>query len=404
MTVIVGYTFEDTPVIVGDALISQVLRPEQDAPSILLDTPARNNVNRFLGDYAWAEVAYMKQKINIMNKHVIVGWSGSETQAKAALRDIKEWSIKNKKDTSSFSSLIRSIPERDLDDCSLLGFARGKTHTNVVYCNMIKYDQSPFDNLWISGSGQNDVVNILSHVDFDALERSRNDKRKSYTAAIAAALELSAKCFSFDFFSGLNLKSFWGGAMEVACFSNKQAKKVDDILYAFWVYTNEESEIKHFGIEPIFVKINYQNSNMIIRVLKLKENGTSDAEFHNKFFVVRPLLLPEHERNATHVTIRVPDMSCKFLCSTVLRLRDNAIIGSVSDVVYCNNRRSPILFSQDDKHIDVRIYDPYHRHILMKAMKRFHSDYNFNEDSLKISHFNSQDEMTSYVRGVPSVE
>jgi hypothetical protein len=63
---------------------------------------------------------------------------------------------------------------------------------------------------------------------------------------------MAAEAAGLEHFSGANLVDRWGGAIEVASFERRRAKKLSDTLYAFWDFQTEAGGRLELMLPPRF--------------------------------------------------------------------------------------------------------------------------------------------------------
>ncbi|WP_423868820.1 hypothetical protein [Bradyrhizobium sp.] len=81
---------------------------------------------------------------------------------------------------------------------------------------------------------------------------SRRFSASDELTAVLFAMLMAAEAAGLEHFSGANLVDRWGGAIEVASFERRRAKKLSDTLYAFWEFQTEAGGRLELMLPPRF--------------------------------------------------------------------------------------------------------------------------------------------------------
>jgi len=376
MTLIMGYTYGDHPVLLGDVLLSRDGESEQ-----IFDLPTYTDINNQMVGKVEAHVTGMRQKVNILSDKLIVAWAGNQAQARLALRDLKELVDSGSISADTVRQCIASIPPEDSWDLSLIGLYRDKTVTSYFLKSVTKFDFQPLSNVFMAGSGTNTMANLLDRAAVPSLGDLEEDARAPFAVAGLTALWLAAQATGIEALSGTNLLERWGGAIEIASFDRGAAFKIPNILYSFWECKEEDGKkINTLRMLPYFIKNEYQGQHLVTRTLQ----GTGNANalnFSNRVCVIPPLLYSNVYDGK--ISVDIPSLDYDFLCTSILYTKNGAVHDILGLATGCGAYPHPVRFDLQGDQIAVGMEPGWYETVAKSAFRQIHPDLEVQESSMR---------------------
>jgi hypothetical protein len=300
MTVIIGLTIGNAPALLGDALVTS------SSPSeARLTIPTLENANEYFGSTLYAHVPKLRQKVNILSDKVIVSWSGSYLHAHSLLREISE-QLARGEDVECAANIIRAMPETEKTELSVIAFVRGPEKTTFIWNGATwHFDSTIFSKLVGAGSGAQDMASLIRRLERSLLRV--NEDLPDVSKVAMYGMLLGSQAVGLEYLTKENLLMSWGGIVETAIFNGGVARKVGEILYAFWECHKQGNEAV-LQLVPTFIKQEYQGDLLVTRTVSEKEAPR---------VVVIPPLLSKHKAG-DRIGIRAPRLSYDWLCSCVV--------------------------------------------------------------------------------------
>jgi hypothetical protein len=325
MTVIVGLLINDVPALLGDVLITAPRPSDKQAP-----TPTLENANSYFEPH-YAHVPRLRQKVNILNDKVIVAWAGSPLHARALLREMKE-ALDGGAEPEAAIEIVRSWPEEDKKDISIIGLARGPKITRFVWNGEILHvESSVFKKVVIGGSGMNDVGALIRHMEKGNI--GVEDRMPDTPKMPLYALALGSQAAGWEYITQENLSNSWGGIVETGMFNGGVASKVGEILYSFWEFDVEKNMLVP---RPTFIKQEYQGDLMVTYTLSADEGP--------RVVVVPPLL--SNYRDDERIEVAPPTLTYRWICSCIVVREGNETVDIFSTVERCDDKW-PVSFTRE---------------------------------------------------------
>jgi hypothetical protein len=324
VTVIAGLLLNNVPALLGDVLIT--------APGLSgkkLSTPTAGNVNTFF-EPQYAHVRSLRQKVNILSDKVMVAWAGSYLHARALVREMKA-ELDRSGRPEVISDVLRSWPEEDMKELSIIALARGEKKTTVDWCGPILHLQSSiFTKALLSGSGMEDLGALIRHMEKGDvfIDEPLPDPPKM----ALYALSLGSQAAGWEYVTQENLSNYWGGIVEIGMYNGGNTSKVGEALYWFWEF---DITSKTLRAHSNFIKQEYQNDLLVTYTL-----SNDDAP---RIVVVPPLL--SSYSDGEKVEIAPPKLSYKWLCSCVV-IRDGETTVDIFSTVEVFHDAHPIRFER----------------------------------------------------------
>lgn len=322
MTVIAGLLLNNVPALLGDVLVTAPGPSDKE-----LSTPTAGNVNTFF-ELQYAHVPALRQKVNILSDKVMVAWAGSYLHARALVREMKAELDRGSR-PEVITDILKSWPEEDMKELSVITFARGEEKTTVGwYGPILDLKSSIFTRALLSGSGKEDLGALVRHMEKGDVFI---DERLPDPPKMALyALSLGSQAAGWEYVTQENLSNYWGGIVEIGMYNGGVTSKVGEVLYWFWEF---DIPSKTLRAHSTFIKQEYQNDLLVTYTLSNDEAP--------RIVVVPPLLSGYND--GAKVEIAPPKLSYKWLCSCVV-MRDGETTVDIFSTVELLHGAHPIRF------------------------------------------------------------
>jgi hypothetical protein len=345
MTIIMGYTVGIVPIVMGDILVTRA-----GASDSMFNKLAFGQMN----EEAAAHVSMLRQKVNIINDDMILVWAGNLLQASAAFRHIAEAIERRPAAAEDIGAVIGAIPEGQRNDLSLIGLIQKSSgFTSFFWHNALQIPVEVCGNAVIAGTGIDYVARLVAELEHKRRCNPQDDESDELKAVLFAML-IAAEAAGLEHFSGANLVDRWGGAIEVASFERRRAKKLSDTLYAFWDFQTEAGG--RLELIPKFVKVQYHKDLLVIFLLRGQGSSREELRFEVYVWGVPPLISPYQIGSVVHVPH--PSFRYDYLCSQIA-LKTGTTVHRVNSLVLADKDSLAIRFFQDGQKTAVQVDRDY---------------------------------------------
>ena len=156
MTLIAALTISNLPVLIGDALLSG----EESGQNLAI--PTIGNVSDVFPEGSGYTITGLRQKINIIDDNLVIGWAGSYIAAKTILSELKRQSNSKKLTRESIHDFFREIYRNPSEwganqEVAFLGYiadSEGIEHFEYSFndCPIYQTNSSRYGDVKICGS------------------------------------------------------------------------------------------------------------------------------------------------------------------------------------------------------------------------------------------------------------
>ena len=235
MTLIAAINIKIYPVLVGDLLVTSPI-----APAHRVAIPTIGEITKEQGNLLTCHVVGLDQKICILNDCLAVAWAGRKVYARDIVRQMKGHFDDNPVNYNTLEEFLKSQNEKYLDELSLICIYKTDTGLQVLSANATKIETERFSECHTGGSGQSALIDMLyTYGSSRPLKGEANALQRSVLDAVALMSNLVATEIS----AGKPNSLAFGGAFEVAVFSDNAWIKIGDVLHLFWNFGKENDEI-----------------------------------------------------------------------------------------------------------------------------------------------------------------
>ncbi|HEY9298740.1 MAG TPA: hypothetical protein VIQ31_20755, partial [Phormidium sp.] len=218
MTLIATLTISNLPVLIGDALLSG------EGSGQNLAIPTIGNVSEIFPEGSDYTITGLRQKINIIDDNLAIGWAGSYIAAKTIISKLKRQSNSQKFTRESIHQFFREIYRSPSEwganqGVAFLGYiadSEGIEHFEYSFndCLIYQTNSSRYGEVKICGSGNSDMEDLLTKISRPSLESGKI--QSDFDNVVIESLTICGWFFSYEMSTPENLWNFYGGAYEIA--------------------------------------------------------------------------------------------------------------------------------------------------------------------------------------------
>jgi hypothetical protein len=273
----------------------------------------------------------MSQKLNIISERLIIAWSGSLIQARAAIREISELDASGDLTRNNVLSTLENIPPEERSEISLVGtVCTPENGTDRVLLEHFEYNANARSGgdqqVVVSGSGERAFTSALSQIIGQVPTPMGQDER--FLWAEKVALVTAAQFIGDEMTSGGNLVDWWGGGVEVATYRGGRFVKHGNILNTFWHRRLSNSE-DNLALIGKFIKCDYFEDVFVVQKFEgeINADGNMGARTH-AYWACTPLLKGQQDydfRSFPFFDLSYTTLNCYVLCE----LNDSSMLSFV---------------------------------------------------------------------------
>lgn len=284
MTLIAAFEVQNTPVLIGDLMLSRtgVVRKHSRLPTI-------DDISSIL-DIEWQRiVSGTNRKVYIVHPKVAIGWAGSLFCARKVITQLKKLLKGNDEiDKTLISSVFQQCQEVIIDytksstidpnDLVIIGWVILQNSESVKFewtCESFEFFDS--ESLVARGSDTSDMEDILKDHKY-VVKRGKDSIYGSITSVAADCVGITSVLLGNEITTGSNIPLLYGGGYEIIISFNGAFHFLDNILYLpIFLHEDKQSKNTVFLMRKgqILFKYYYLEDNLVIarEVRKPDRNG-----------------------------------------------------------------------------------------------------------------------------------
>lgn len=240
MTLIATLTISNLPVLIGDALLSG----EESGQNITI--PTIGNISEVFPEGSGYTITGLRQKINIIDDNLAIGWAGSYIAAKTIISELKRQSNSQKFTRESIHQFFREIYRSPSEwganqGVAFLGYIADSEgiepfEYSFKDCRIYQANSSRYGNVKICGTGNSDMEGLLRKISRPSLGSGKI--KTDFDNVVIECLTICGWLFNYEMSVSENLFYFYGGAYEIATLVEGRFQKINDITYLAWIIEN----------------------------------------------------------------------------------------------------------------------------------------------------------------------
>jgi hypothetical protein len=246
MTLIAALTISNLPVLIGDALLSG----EESGQNLAI--PTIGNISDVFPEGSGYTITGLRQKINIIDDNLVIGWAGSYIAAKTILSELKRQSNSKKLTRESIHDFFREIYRNPSEwganqEVAFLGYIADSESIEYFEYSFNDYrichtNYSRYGDVKICGSGKPDMEDLVTKISRPSLESGKI--KSDFDNVVIESLTICGWLFSYEMSTSKSLLNFYGGAYEIATLVEGRFQKLNDLTYLAWVIENIDTDPK----------------------------------------------------------------------------------------------------------------------------------------------------------------
>lgn len=273
MTIVAAFKIKNIPVLIGDLLLSS------EGKQSNLDLPTVGDVSQF--QLYPNCVVGLTQKVNIINKNIVIGWAGSYRWAKIILSDLKQSS---ETETFTKESLEKFFINRKSwvgnEPLAFIGYikdAKGVHSFEYSYnqCPIYKSKLDTYEELRTIGTGYYDTEELLRKNVINYNENLCEFDNAAISAISSCGWffvdEMKLSKNSTKKMNDRTLFDDYGGGYEIAIYTENGFCKLDKITYLYWVVQNIDTT-PTINLVTRGFQVNYQDEILFISRIDREES------------------------------------------------------------------------------------------------------------------------------------
>lgn len=356
MTLVASFSIDKHPILIGDIMISC---PSKGKSYKNFKIPTYYDVNRDVPEYLGYIVTGLKQKVIILNKYFSVAWAGAEIAAKTVIEElIEEFGDKGPTINELFNYFknVDYLNGLQLYLTGIVVLQRHGEHT-VLYrfawdsdlgWNSNKYSTNELGDVYAGGSGRSDFEKLT-----DGMHMNLNVKTTPAVKAITASFSLISQLKGHQMRIGAGLSMLYGGGYELVTLLDGELKKIDDVIYHFWIVTRLENGKLNITFKET-IKVAYHRDLLVIYKVNIfiHQENKEISTINYEVFVIPPIYrsVSETEKKELEKNIEQLSLNAKFSMFYIHVPQAGENNSVLNFAHYSGNKSPPVkyMFEKDD--------------------------------------------------------
>jgi len=356
MTLIVSFTLDQIPFLLGDLLLT-----------------TKGNANRLISIPSIGDVPPKYKPYGLTRKvccfsNIAIAWAGDYGKANSIISRIYNETQNNGpisyEQLEKIFSTLKKKSKKALKEnrVGLLGYLIDPLGiTNKGFgINYQSFHSSMIDDVKIIGSGKDIFRGYFDHSLPLEIKQIEGVEQNTLAIAICKALGIAGMLLQLEVHTHENLRAFFGGGYEIITLQGNQFINCDDIMFTFWFAETDEKGITIIPSMRIF-KQSYQKDILINRTLELKsldsKNPTHFTQRDNFVYYTTPIYRDVTDKEKSALT--TPDLKAFLLCNLIL-IQSKKGIEVLIKIDWAKNREIPLQFvDEGDNKMTLKIRNKY---------------------------------------------
>lgn len=268
MTMIASLHLNNVPIIVGDLLISDSIRPKE----MILPTFSED-VLQYLSPASRRHPVKFNQKIYILKSNVCIAFAGSVFHFKSLLEDVRLFCKYHDIVTSQMmNDFLEGRHDETWTEFDCIIYVADKVENEYYlgvfkHGNWFKLETLLYGDVWSTGSGAADFLTTTSEAGTYSVIAPENP----LAAAVKSIAMKICQILSEERITLKNVKKHWGAGFELVYFAGGQFRKLDNITY---IINYSKLDHNNNGLIPLpaaVMNYKYHDDTLIITVVKPDE-------------------------------------------------------------------------------------------------------------------------------------
>ena len=281
MTLIANFFLGDTPILIGDLMLSRT-----GAEGKHSKLPTYDDVSDILPMEWQRQVTGTHRKVCSVHQHLIVAWTGSTIYASKFISTLLNKIDLNSRisrhyfielfDTAK-SALLDYTEKSDINDSdlTLIGCFYSNENKHVQFkwtCNVVEFHEDP--KFLAEGSGAENFNKIFFENDFQ-----KNDTNSLNETAFKA-VSLVSLLLGEEFATGSNIQTLYGGGYDIMLFVNGCYQFLNDVLVVPIFLEDMEKKRARMILPTVFFKNYYIKGNLVVarKIFTRNDKGEVDRD------------------------------------------------------------------------------------------------------------------------------
>jgi hypothetical protein len=261
MTLIAAWKEENTPILIGDLVVSTL--GEFELPHQPL--PTRDDLDKLIPKEWHRRIVDTCQKIYMISDTFVLGWCDSKITAKIIIGDVLAHYKNTRPSLADIQNYFQSQTDHVALSSTIIGWV---VQHNVPYCfHWCSSMPHEFNvgEAFIEGSGKDAFRDIFKHRYVSG----------SYDP-VNHALSRIGKLLGHEVLYGTNLWNLFGGGFQIIYWRDNSFHLLPSTTFIF-LYAKEDGDNILFGFEKRIIKVLNENEIVQTMALRLKEIGAVGA-------------------------------------------------------------------------------------------------------------------------------
>jgi len=363
MTAVIGFSFNNQPILIGDLLLSgpEIIDRDVNIPSI-------GDPSLVFPKGSGYSITGVDQKLYLIDDNLAVGWAGRRITAKSVLSELQK---KNRETAFELGSLVEYFKRIDSpalrQELCLAGFIKDRNGVAAVSYNSKVVSSSKFGRIMLLGTGSEDLLRQLEQI----LEQEVKVNRtlNFLEVAICLALQLSGVMLQHELISSESILNYYGGGYEIISLVGGRFVKIEDITSLYWAIEIKGTEIT-MSLPQLAFKFSYTNGSLIIRRAQLEPSIENNVvSFDDSAHLISSDLDNPKIKNLAGFS--PPDFNSRYLCNYFLVKHAKRGIETLTRIDYTQNAAGPIRFVDSHSKLELYISKLFVDEIIESIKKRF---------------------------------
>jgi len=356
MTLVVALTINELPVLIGDVVLSGA---ELDRA---ISIPTIGDVSQIFPEGSGWTITELRQKINIIDRNLVIGWTGSYVAAKTIISELKRKSELELFTRKSLREFLEDKNTKEWIASQEVGFvgyiqdSEGIEAFNYSFnnCRCIKFKSHKYGDITLCGTGSSDMEKLIKKIVRRSSKVSKNLSK--FDNVVIDTLSFCGWLFAYEMATYESLFQFYGGAYEIVTYVDDKFQKLEEITYLFWwIIPNKNTSIISQGFKVAYVNdilfvytIEFDNSaeSIYVNNENVARFGINDIKIH--------YVAPLYKNLDENTLIKIPGLNSKFNSNYLFFISNIAGVDNL-DNIFCvptqatNLESNPVRFIDEGK-------------------------------------------------------
>jgi hypothetical protein len=266
VTLIVATEMSNTPILIGDILLSvtgREIRPHVPVPTL-------HDVSLLPEEYFYSRsITGLRRKMALINSKFAVAWADRLIDAQTVLSELRTQFATGATSREELFHFLSNWQYWHGSQCILVGWLVDEKGPVSFKWDPASHSLTVDTHPYVVGSGMEQFLDNAQRLSF---VQHGESVVTNVDQAIQEALGIAGNLLGYELLNSNSLTALFGGGFEVVYFSDGEFWQLDKITYLFWTFQVNADNSFRLQFEPLILHFSYKGDILVIIAMRSEQD------------------------------------------------------------------------------------------------------------------------------------